>query len=68
MQEHETIPGERLLRIASVSAMTGVPRSTLYRLIKQDRFPAPFKPLGEGSRMAAWRLSDVAKWIEECVI
>jgi prophage regulatory protein len=57
--------GERLLRVPTVREMTGLSRSTLYRLIAQKRFPAPLKPLGDGSSMAAWRLSDVTKWINE---
>jgi predicted DNA-binding transcriptional regulator AlpA len=44
-------------------AMTGLGRSTLYRLIQQGKFPAPIHPLGH-ARFAAWRLSEVQTWIE----
>lgn len=51
-----------LERIAAVTARTGVPRSSLYRLIKQGRFPAPIK-LSE--RSSAWRSADVDAWIAD---
>lgn len=56
------MPTPSFERIAAVTARTGVPRSTLYRLIKQGRFPAPVK-LSE--RSSAWRSSDVDAWIAD---
>ena len=35
-------------------------RSSLWRWVKEGRFPAPFKL---GNRMTAWRASDVAAWL-----
>ncbi|WP_439825373.1 helix-turn-helix transcriptional regulator [Aeromonas caviae] len=54
------MPTPSFERIAAVTARTGVPRSSLYRLIKQGRFPSPIK-LSE--RSSAWRSSDVDAWI-----
>jgi prophage regulatory protein len=62
IQDVTSINGERLLRLPAVLAMTGLGRSTLYRLIQQGKFPKPIHPLGH-PRLAAWRLSDVQAWI-----
>lgn len=53
--------GERLLRLADVEAKTGIKRSTIYRRIAAETFPAPLS-LGPGT--VRWRLSDVEAWIE----
>lgn len=53
---------ERLLRIAEVQNLTGLKRSSIYRLIQEDRFPHPLK-LSE--RACAWRESAVCTWIAE---
>ena len=51
---------EQFLRIGDVQAATGLGRSTIYRLIEQQRFPAPVKVLGP--RVSAWLASEVAAW------
>ena len=53
------------MRIRAVQEATGLGRSTIYRLVKQGRFPGPVKPLG--SRTTAWRSSEVLAW-QQCVI
>ena len=53
--------GERLLRLSDVEAKTGIKRSTIYRRIAAETFPAPLS-LGPGT--VRWRLSDVEAWIE----
>ena len=35
--------GERLLRISQVEAIVGRKRATIYRKIKEQKFPAPIK-------------------------
>jgi prophage regulatory protein len=47
------------LRIASVVRVTGLGRSTIYRLISADMFPCPVRL---GPRAVAWRRSDVDRW------
>lgn len=53
-----TVP--RLERLAEVCARTGLPKSTVYRLIKQGQFPAPLPLAG---RTRAWDASAVSAWI-----
>jgi prophage regulatory protein len=43
--------------------VTGLGRSTIYRLIAQGRFPSPIHPFG--NTLAAWRNSEVAQWIAD---
>lgn len=50
----------RLERLAEVSARTGLPKSTLYRLIKSGDFP-PSLPLA--GRTRAWDAAAVDSWI-----
>ena len=46
-------------RLPTVIRMTGLGRSTIYRMIADDKFPRPFRI---GERAVAWRQSDVASW------
>ena len=50
-----------IIRLPQVIAMTGVPRSTLYRLIKEGKFPKQVK-LTEKS--IGFYFSQVVQWIE----
>lgn len=52
---------DRALRLPQVSAMTGLARSTIYALVADGKFPAPFK-LTAGS--SAWLESSVQKWLK----
>ncbi len=54
----------RLLRMAAVIALTGLSKSSLYRMIAEGRFPAPVR-LSERAR--AWAESEVLAWIAERV-
>ena len=40
--------------------LTALPTSTLYRYMKEGRFPAPLKI---GERAVAWPLSEVQAWL-----
>lgn len=53
---------DRLLRLPEVEGMVGMKRSTIYSRIADGRFPEPVK---NGSRIAAWRESDVRAWLEK---
>ena len=54
-------PIRRILRRPAVTAATGIPPSTLYRLIRDGRFPRPI-PLG--SRSVGWLQREVDDWLE----
>ena len=59
-------PLTRLLRIAEVEAASGLDRSTIYRLMKDETsgFPEPIQ-LTPGGRAVAWNSAELAAWIEE---
>ena len=48
-----------LLRIAAVIQATGLGRSTIYKLIAEDKFPLPVQLTG---RAVAWRRADLERW------
>jgi prophage regulatory protein len=50
------------LRMKAVTKMTGLGRSTIYRLVAQDKFPSPVKL---ADRAVAWRRADLERWSEE---
>ena len=52
---------DKLLRRPEVEAVTGLSRSTLYQWMKDGQFPQPVKL---GTRLVAWRESDVTAWLE----
>ena len=49
------------LRLQAVIRVTGLSRSTLYRLIAVEQFP---RPVRLGPRAVAWRRTDVEAWSE----
>ena len=49
----------RLLRLRTVLQLTGLGRSTLYKMIANHEFPAPVKV---AKRAVAWRDDDVRRW------
>ncbi|HYU45523.1 MAG TPA: AlpA family phage regulatory protein [Terriglobales bacterium] len=52
---------EMLLRIDTVSTITGLSVPTVYRLMSQGNFPRPLKITGHAR---AWKLSEVMDWID----
>ena len=50
-----------LLRLQQVQALTGLARSTIYKLISEKRFPAPISPSG---RSVAWDSHAIDAWIQ----
>lgn len=67
MQRNPTAPSPRrteavtplLLRMPAVMRMTGLGRSTIYRLIAERKFPSPVRL---GPRAVAWRRADLDQW------
>ena len=49
-----------LLRRPQVEAMPSLSRATIYRYMKEGKFP---KSHSLGSRIAVWKLSEVQDWI-----
>lgn len=47
------------LRIGVVMRLTGLGRSTIYRLMAEDAFPQPVRLT---RRLIAWRRSDLDQW------
>ncbi|WP_152206501.1 helix-turn-helix transcriptional regulator [Marinobacter changyiensis] len=54
---------EEILRFKRLNALTGIPRSTLYDLMRDGRFPRPIS-LG-GGRTVGWLSSEVDQWIAD---
>ena len=53
---------ERLIRFPKVREMTGLSRTTVWRMEKAGRFP---KSRAISSRMTVWLESEVQDWIEQ---
>jgi prophage regulatory protein len=57
-----SVPDE-ILRYPQVRALTGgLSRSTIWRMVRDGRFP---KPLALTGRNTGWLASDIAKWQQE---
>ncbi len=52
---------EMLLRINTVSTITGLSVPTIYRLMSQASFPRPLRITGHAR---AWKLSEIMEWID----
>ena len=69
MQRHQLTPSASridatspdFLRMPTVMRMTGLGRSTIYRLIADQKFPSPVRL---GLRAVAWRRTDLDRWSE----
>ncbi len=51
-----------LLRLPAVLHVTGLGRSTLYKMIAENKFPAPVQL---AKRAVAWRHDDVRRWTSD---
>jgi len=52
-------PSPVFLRLRDVMRVTGLARSTVYRLMAENGFPAPCRL---GRRAVGWRSDDIAQW------
>ena len=63
LREHDKAPADPappvFLRMPNVMRLTGLGRSTIYRLIAEDKFPAQVRI---GTRAVGWRWSDLERW------
>jgi prophage regulatory protein len=55
---------ERILRIPQVIEITGLRKTTIYQLVKSNKFPKPFRI---GKRAVGWKYSEVKEWLEKLV-
>ena len=55
---NESIP-PLLVRLPTVMRMTGLARSTIYKMIAKQNFPTPVRL---GPRTVAWRRTDLDAW------
>lgn len=53
---------ERIIRLKTVLARTGLSRSTIYRKIADGTFPAHLKI---STNAAGWRESDINRWVAD---
>lgn len=53
------VPQVAFVRMAAVVRMTGLGRSTIYRLIAENKFPSPVRL---AKRAVAWRRTDLEVW------
>jgi len=51
----------RLVRLPQVLALVGLSKTQIYRLMSAGQFP---KPVQISSRSVAWRMAELASWIE----
>lgn len=54
---------EKLVRMKRVIEMTTLSRTTLWRMVRQGRFPQPVKI---SRNRVAWREYDVVAWFQTC--
>ena len=54
-------PDEKLVRVKDVLQITGMSRSTIWRLVNSGDFPQPFRL---GPRMNAWHEREIHDWIK----
>ncbi len=52
----------KLIRLPQVKERTGLPKSTIYRKIKERTFP---QQISLGEKTVAWLESDIEHWINE---
>jgi len=50
------------LRIGAITRLTGLGRSTIYRLMAEAKFPAPVRL---SNRAVGWRRTDLERWSAE---
>ena len=55
-------PGEKIIRLKTVLARTGLSRSTIYRMIAEGVFP---RQVRIGIQATGWYESEVEQWIAD---
>ncbi|ENM3902030.1 AlpA family transcriptional regulator [Vibrio cholerae] len=52
----------KVIRLKEVIELTGLSKSSIYRMASDDKFP---KPLNLGARSVGWIESEVTQWLAE---
>lgn len=55
-------PPDRLMKLPEVMRRVGLGKTMIYRLIKEDRFPRPYKLSAFAAR---WSEMEIVAWIAE---
>jgi len=58
----ETDQPERLIKLDEVKRRVGLGKSMIYRLIQEEKFPAPYKLSPLASR---WSETEIVAWIND---
>lgn len=58
----DSIPAERLIKLDEVSRRVGLGKSMIYQMIKEKRFPPPYKISPFASR---WSEREIVAWIDD---
>lgn len=61
-ESHTNQRQQRMLRITGVEELTGLKKTTIYRLVRERRFPAPVRL---SQRCSAWQESAVCEWLDQ---
>ncbi|WP_207806964.1 helix-turn-helix transcriptional regulator [Parazoarcus communis] len=61
---HQTPRPERFIRVGEVSSMVGLGKTTIYKYVSTNAFPAP---VAIGGNRVAWLESEVLNWMRERV-
>lgn len=56
---------DRFLREPEVHNITGLSRTTRWRLAREGKFPKAY-PIG-GGNVVAWRASDIQEWMDRII-
>ena len=54
---------ERIMRISEVIQVTGLSKTTIWRRVKDEDFPAPVRLGTPATRSVGWRESEVKGWL-----
>ncbi len=54
-----------ILRLRQVMALTGLSKTTLWRRVRDEDFPAALRLGGAKSRAVGWRRGEVEEWLRE---
>lgn len=60
MQINATPPHVRYIRRPEVEALTGISRSTIYRLMDANEFPRPIRLT---RKAVGWKEADILEWL-----
>lgn len=61
LTDFDSLPDCAFVRQQQVSALTTLARPTLWRLVRDRRFPEPVRL--NDSRCTVWRVGDVRQWL-----